>query len=299
MRMKKLALVIISICISLLYGELLVRASGYNFTTYSWQWAITEYFDLHPQRIYMLSKGAQTKENTFENIDIFGFRYDPADGNAKPTNTSVFMFGDSFVYGHVMNDDETFPYVVQSYLRQRGSTVDIVNAGVPGYGTDQSYLYIREVMSVYHPDTIIWNINTNDIGDSNDACLFIQSGGTYRHLPVWLQTLYLQGFVVRKTVPVIRNSHLVNMLLTRLQNGHDRYTLGCTLPIDREEEITSRALEKLRYFIREIEKVAEEEHVRVIYTLLPVEYYFNISEFPDNVMDMERYFLLKYELSRF
>jgi len=297
--MKKFFLVIISTSFSLLYCELLIHASGYRPAEYSWQWAVTDFFNVHPLRIYALSKGVQSKENIYANIDAFGFRYDPADGNQAPSAKSVFLFGDSFVYGHVMNDDQTFPYITQTELRKTGNNTDIVNAGVPGYGLDQTFLYIQEVIKTYHPQTIVWNINTNDIGDSNDACLFASVGGRMTRLPTWLQTLYLQGLVVRKAPSFVRNSYLVNLYLRFLQHGDDRHTIGCTLPDEHTAKINERALEKLRYMFGKLEEEADKEHIQLIYTLLPVEYYFDTSGYSNEVNEMKQYFLLRNELRRY
>lgn len=290
--MKKLFLIIISITLSLFYGEFLVRTSGVHPIQYTWQWAVTGFFDLHSDRIYTLGKNQQARENEFENTDASGFRYDPLDKNMM-AKTTIFMFGDSFVYGHVMNDDETFPYVAQQTLLQKSIDVDIINAGIPGYGFDQTYLYVREVMEKYDPDIIVWNIQSNDIGDANDACLFAPVQGSFVRLPTWLQTLYLQGYVVRKSPQFIRDSYLVNLILRTLQNGHDRFTIGCTLPYEKEKEVTERGTNKMRYLLDKVEMEARNKGIRMIYTLLPAEYYFNTKEYPNDQQDMVNYFRIR------
>ncbi len=52
----------------------------------------------------------------------------------------IWIFGCSFTHGWSINDDETFPWILQSKL----SEFKIINWGVSGYGTIHFYLQLRE-----------------------------------------------------------------------------------------------------------------------------------------------------------
>ena len=46
------------------------------------------------------------------------------------------LFRDSFTYGVGVNDDQTFPYLVGKILQAQNYSVETINAGNPGIGTD-------------------------------------------------------------------------------------------------------------------------------------------------------------------
>ena len=64
--------------------------------------------------------------------------YDPS--VKKP---QLWIFGCSFTHGWSMNDNETYPWIVQESL----SELDVVNYGVGGYGNVQSLLQLREALA--------------------------------------------------------------------------------------------------------------------------------------------------------
>lgn len=66
----------------------------------------------------------------------------------------VFLMGCSYTYGMGVNDSASFPFLVQSRLTKQ----NIQNFGVPGYGTVQSYLQLKnEIASGTIPKVVIVN----------------------------------------------------------------------------------------------------------------------------------------------
>jgi hypothetical protein len=188
-----------------------------------------------------------------------------------------------------MNDNETFSSVTQKILDSRSIPIDIINAGVPGYGPDQTYVYILQTISTYKPDTIVWFINVNDIRDSNYACLYTKNVfGNYVRLPIYLQTLYLQGMIVKKSPDFIRTSPIINIAMQSLQHGPERRTIGCTLD-ESDPRILSRGIDKLRYFMDSLAPIAQTYHTNIRYILLPAEYYFSASLSLNNSPEMNTY----------
>ncbi len=75
----------------------------------------------------------------------------------------VLVSGDSLVAGFEVSYPETFTALLQEELSRRlGRVVAVLNAGVRGYGTDQSYLYYRERLSQLEPDLVVFFASTND-----------------------------------------------------------------------------------------------------------------------------------------
>ena len=74
---------------------------------------------------------------------------------AGPT---VLFLGNSFVYGIEVEAEERFTERLRSDLRG----VRIVNAGIPGYGTDQEYLLLRRLWPHIRPTMVVLLFGGND-----------------------------------------------------------------------------------------------------------------------------------------
>lgn len=60
----------------------------------------------------------------------------------KSGHDEIWIFGCSFTHGWTLNDEETYPWLLQTQLPQ----YEIVNFGVSGYGTLQSLLQFQEAL---------------------------------------------------------------------------------------------------------------------------------------------------------
>ena len=63
----------------------------------------------------------------------------------------IWIFGCSYTYGWSLNDDETYPWLLQTRLPQ----YEIVNFGVSGYGTIHSLIQFREALKTRTPKAAI------------------------------------------------------------------------------------------------------------------------------------------------
>ena len=89
----------------------------------------------------------------------------------KPT---VLVLGDSFVWGYDVEASERFTELLRSKLPD----ARIVNAGVPGYGTDQEYLLLARVWSTFKPDVVVLMFCTGN--DRADNSANMRNGGYYK-----------------------------------------------------------------------------------------------------------------------
>lgn len=75
----------------------------------------------------------------------------------------VLLLGDSVTAGFEVEYEETFAARLEPLLtRELGAPVQVVNAGVRGFGTDQSYLYYRQRGRDLAPDVVLLVHSTND-----------------------------------------------------------------------------------------------------------------------------------------
>jgi len=70
---------------------------------------------------------------------------------SKPT---ILVLGDSLVYGTNVQAEERFT----DLLRRQLPEFSIVNAGIPGYGTDQEYLLMRRLWNEIAPKVVVLTV---------------------------------------------------------------------------------------------------------------------------------------------
>ena len=81
----------------------------------------------------------------------------------------IVLAGDSFTFGWGVDDKNTLDRYLNEYIKNAypGKNIQVINAGVAGYGPWQSYLFILERVLIYKPDIILFQtLVANDIADS-------------------------------------------------------------------------------------------------------------------------------------
>ena len=89
---------------------------------------------------WVVNNNVRTRQKLAGNFDVVyttdenGFRSTPVRSKAE---NIIYIFGDSFTFGHGVEDSETFASVISSVWL--GEKYRVVNAGVNGYGLTQMY----------------------------------------------------------------------------------------------------------------------------------------------------------------
>lgn len=102
-------------------------------------------------------------------INSMGLR-DPRTSYEKPPGTfRILALGDSYVEGAQVQANQTVAARLEQRLRASSSTpVEVINAGVLGYGTAQEYLLLDQEGPKYQPDLIVlFFCQCNDIPNNN------------------------------------------------------------------------------------------------------------------------------------
>ncbi|MCY3832046.1 MAG: SGNH/GDSL hydrolase family protein [Chloroflexi bacterium] len=68
----------------------------------------------------------------------------------------IALFGDSFVAGAEVKDDEVWGYKLENLLNRAGFNTEVLNFGVGGYGMVQAFLRWRHQGADYSPDIVIF-----------------------------------------------------------------------------------------------------------------------------------------------
>jgi lysophospholipase L1-like esterase len=74
----------------------------------------------------------------------------------------VLCIGDSYTFGLGVQDGEAWPHVVERTLRARGVQVAAINAGVPGYNSEQEAAWLDELLPAYAPSAVVVAYIMND-----------------------------------------------------------------------------------------------------------------------------------------
>ncbi len=79
----------------------------------------------------------------------------------------VIVLGDSFAFGHGVEDDETFPAQLGASLNEGAARpeFEVLNAGVNGYNTRQELAWLLERGLPLKPDLVILTFFHNDLGN--------------------------------------------------------------------------------------------------------------------------------------
>jgi len=112
------------------------------------------------------------------NVSTSGFhtnRYGTRGGDI-PTKQAdekrVLTVGDSFTLGMQVRDDETFSALLDESL---GESIRVVNAGVPGYGTEQAIGMMQRLVPTIEADAVLLTVYTGN--DLRDNARWAQSPG--------------------------------------------------------------------------------------------------------------------------
>lgn len=87
----------------------------------------------------------------------------------KQTTYRLLFLGDSFTYGLGVNDDQTFAAQVEKILTADRLSVETMNAGCPGKGTDYELKVFDTVGRKFHPDLTVLCFFCNDFQDNERA----------------------------------------------------------------------------------------------------------------------------------
>jgi lysophospholipase L1-like esterase len=127
----------------------------------------------HPTRGWALAPGdywfKPPRETTKIDIHIneLGFRSQLS--NSGQARRSIVVLGDSFVFAKESRSEAMFSERLEGLLKPHvPDGVEVLNAGVPGYGTAQQLLFVRELYRVQNsrPDIFLLMFFTNDTLDN-------------------------------------------------------------------------------------------------------------------------------------
>ncbi len=132
-----------------------------------------------------------------------GFRMNDGVSLTTPSGKKrIFIVGDSFAFGAGNNQTETISYFLQSFFNE---SVEVINGGVSGFSSLQSYLMFSKEYVHYKPDVVIFLHDMNDIVGN-----------------LVLRTDYIRPIYVPTEKKIIQNA-LIARSQDQLKTSHDSF----------------------------------------------------------------------------
>jgi hypothetical protein len=76
------------------------------------------------------------------------------------------VIGDSVAFASQVSMDKRFTEIAEKILNEKGKKIEILNAGVDGYNTNQEFIALREKYLNLKPDLVIFAYCENDLAES-------------------------------------------------------------------------------------------------------------------------------------
>jgi len=181
-----------------------------------------------------------------------------------PEKEHIVVLGDSVVWGYGVGDQDTFSAALNRELR--GTTLQVSNLGVSGYGTGQQYLLLkRHIQKFKKLKLVILVVYTlNDLSDTGSNTMYGKSKPLYT---IEKGELKLTNSPVRKYS--LRNIFSISTLIRKLSAGRPKMrkmlsTIAGDVRLGTEE--TQRVTAKL---MEQMARLAEQHGARFLVILSP------------------------------
>ena len=135
---------------------------------------------------------------THVRTNALGFRDIEHDLEKAAGTYRILLFGDSFMEALQVEFEESFPHLLQEGLNKLlPCRVEVINAGVSGWGTDDQVTYLSRRGRHLHPNLVLIAFTLhNDVSDNLQQRYHVLEGKTLRSKPIteasWHQHVSLQ-----------------------------------------------------------------------------------------------------------
>ncbi len=228
--MKTIIPILIALLLSLVTGEAYLRSQRPQLTYSRLPDADTGCYQADPIAFAVPKPGTtciiRTPEYTMKTpINPQGF-LGTESVNLQKTDgrTRIAFIGDSFTFGQGVSYDQAYPALIGQLLNKQRIPAEILNASMVGSGPQWYYLRLKEMVKTYTPDIVVVGLYVgNDFGDLRYfQTPTIDASGlplalTTRHEYVDTDGIRRPTSIpMRYRIPVLRNSHLFQMITTRM-----------------------------------------------------------------------------------
>lgn len=154
-------------------------------------------------QVYLEKFGTHVQTNSH------GFRDHEHDVDKKDGVLRILLLGDSFMEALQVEFSDAFPSLLERDLGARlGCQVEVINAGVSGWGTDDEVTYLMRKGREFHPDVVLFAATLhNDISDNLEGRYHTEEQGKLIDKPL-LETPRLTHLGLEVRSYLASHSHL-------------------------------------------------------------------------------------------
>lgn len=127
-----------------------------------------------PSFVYRYSRPGFSNLVSFNSL---GLRGPEVAAGKRPGVPRVLFLGDSFVEGKQVADDEVLTAVLSRLAARDGRPLEVINAGVAGYGTTDELLLWEQLGRSLRPDLVIVGFYPNDVRNNLERRWFVLRDG--------------------------------------------------------------------------------------------------------------------------
>jgi lysophospholipase L1-like esterase len=237
-----LAVVFVSVVISLVVGEFIVKHTMPQETYGLARMVGLHFFEASPIIPFTLKKNVKdflhigfTREfNHKVSTNSWGIRGKEFSKDKEEGTYRILFLGDSMTFGWGVEDNQPYPALIEKYLNSPAppignyKKVETINAAfTDGFTVDDYYLYYKEIASKFKPDLVIVNLFPyNDISDLMERSWEKVDSRGYPEKIVSTTHYAKDGYLISKKktnwkleVPILRRYHLGILFMNALEKG--------------------------------------------------------------------------------
>ena len=199
---------------------------------------------------------------------------------AKPPGLQrVLVLGDSFAFGYLLPEEDAYPSQLQGVLdAHRGANrVQVINAGVPGYGIDNQAALLEYRGLAFEPDVVVVTASPGDVADAGSR-KGPDSGNDHTDMDSELRLYHL-----------VQTSALMNLMqylfLASVVMTDPKITLDRGLHATTLSQSVRRALDRYEQQFAHLAQIAQQRGLPVLFAAYPGQ----LELFSDNTVVHERW----------
>jgi lysophospholipase L1-like esterase len=186
----------------------------------------------------------------------------------------ILALGDSFTFGWGVKLEESFIKQLERQLaREIALPVETINAGVPGYGLNHYYIYLKHIGIKYQPDVVVLSYFADDLPYSlkeelkpyeEDFPERLQYKGGVLHHSRFYNFITSAAAIVRVRNHATQVDHMRNMEIRRAEWGRYDHPL-----IMNEGGKGAERIALLEEYLIRIKAIAADSHARLVMMFIP------------------------------
>lgn len=203
--------------------------------------------------------------NTKITIDANGIRANGGNSDLEYSQyPGILAVGDSFTFGDEVDDSETWPAILEVMSR-----VQVINAGVFGYGFDQTVLRAEMLVDVFNPQIVIVGLIPDDVSRTE---LSIRGSAAKPYFEIINDNLALKNVPPDPSRPEVQEMGLVrsifghsaflDVLMNVANLQHAWYGIAL-----RDERVHERGAEVSCRLLQRIDELGDEKGFKTVFLI--------------------------------